>query len=60
MMNALAEQFKDASTVHRGKDGRRVNIFKDIETKRKELQEKNEANVIFTPLFIRFLIMIKD
>ncbi len=45
MMNALAEQFKDASTVHRGKDGKRVNIFKDIETKKRELQAKNEANV---------------
>jgi len=45
MMKALAEQFKDASTVHRGKHGKRVNIFKDIETKKRELQAKNEANV---------------
>jgi len=45
MMNALAEQFKDASTVYRTKEGKRMNIFKDIDTKRKELAEKNEAAI---------------
>jgi len=45
MLNKLAEQFKNTETVYRNKEGKRVNIFKDIETKKRELQQKNEERV---------------
>ena len=45
MLNKLAEQFKNTETVYRNKEGKRVNIFKDIETKKRELQQKkNETS----------------
>lgn len=48
MQNKFAEQFRDAATIYRDKEGKRINIFKDLETKKKELLQKNEDRVNFS------------
>jgi hypothetical protein len=50
----MAEQFKNAETIYRDKQGKRINIFKSIEDKKKELEQKNEARV--RPIVIGELI----
>ena len=44
-MKEIADQFKDSSTVYRDKEGKRIDIYKDLETKKKELEEKNEQRI---------------
>jgi hypothetical protein len=41
----IAEQFKNTETIYRDKQGKRINIFKSIEDKKKELEQKNEEQV---------------
>jgi len=40
-----AEMFKDAQTVYRDKEGKRIDPLQEIETKKQELIRKNEARV---------------
>lgn len=51
MLKKLAEQFKNTETIYRNKEGVRVNIFKDLEMKKKELQKMNEDRVIIVYIF---------
>jgi len=46
MLNKLAEQFKDTQTIYRDKEGKRINIFKDLATKKQEKLKANEDRVI--------------
>ena len=46
-MTKLAEQFKGAQTIYRDKEGKKIDILHDIETKKQELLRKNQERVYF-------------